>query len=242
MKNKKWFQKVLAIATALVLIGSVVPLSASVDAKANTKQDSQKQQSLFEKTQQKLEELKKQTGYYKVKNPSANKDKQSSKKKKPSKKKQEPSDKEKPSTEKKPSKKKTKPTTPVTSDAFGDRIIATGDKYLGTPYKWGAKVGNTSSFDCSSFTKYVFGQNGVKLPRGARDQGKVGTKVSRSQLKKGDLVFFKLKKTNGKIGHVGIYAGDGKVLHTWGRGGVRYDKMSAAWLDWGFLYGTRVRP
>ncbi|PTM56515.1 C40 family peptidase [Desmospora activa] len=124
--------------------------------------------------------------------------------------------------------------------SFGDRIIKTGEKYMGTPYKFGARSGQTSNFDCSSFVQYVFGQNGVKLPRTSSQQSKVGTEVSRNQLQKGDLVFFKLRGSNGRIAHVGIYAGNGKLLHTWGSGGVRYDKMSAAWLDWGFVKATRV--
>ncbi|MFC4077599.1 C40 family peptidase [Salinithrix halophila] len=129
------------------------------------------------------------------------------------------------------------------SSDFGDRIIATGEKYLGTPYKFGAKSGQTNTFDCSSFTQYVFGQNGVKLPRTAEPQAEVGTEVPRSQMKKGDLVFFKLKgREHLGIEHVGIYAGNGKLLHTWGPGGVRYDDMSDRWLDWGFVKATRVQP
>ncbi|MDR6225760.1 C40 family peptidase [Desmospora profundinema] len=126
--------------------------------------------------------------------------------------------------------------------AFGDRIIQTGEKYMGTPYKLGARSGQTQTFDCSSFVQYVFGQNGVKLPRTATQQSYVGKEVSRSELQKGDLVFFKLQSSNGNIGHVGIYAGDGKLLHTYGPGGVRYDSMSTKWLDWGYLKAVRVTP
>jgi cell wall-associated NlpC family hydrolase len=125
---------------------------------------------------------------------------------------------------------------------FGDRIIRTGEKYLGTPYRYGARSGQTRNFDCSSFVQYVFGQNGVKLPRTATQQSYVGKYVPRNQLQKGDLVFFKLRSSNGNIGHVGIYAGNGKLLHTWGPGGVRYDNMSASWLDWGYLKATRITP
>ncbi|SEF91128.1 C40 family peptidase [Paenibacillus sp. UNC499MF] len=74
-------------------------------------------------------------------------------------------------------------------------------------------------FDCSSFTKYVFNKEGVHLPWGARAQYKLGTPVSKSELRKGDLVFFsttataKNKDTVNKIGHVGIYIGDNKFIH-----------------------------
>ncbi|GGE03480.1 hypothetical protein GCM10011571_00430 [Marinithermofilum abyssi] len=129
------------------------------------------------------------------------------------------------------------------SNTWGDKIIATGEKYLGTPYKFGSPSTTTKTFDCSSFTQRVFAENGIKLPRTAEPQAEVGKEVSRDQLQKGDLVFFKLKgKEHLYIEHVGIYAGNGKVLHTWGPGGVRYDDMSDRWLDWGFVKATRVTP
>ncbi|MDA8351626.1 MAG: C40 family peptidase [Firmicutes bacterium] len=129
------------------------------------------------------------------------------------------------------------------AESFGDKIIETGEKYMGVPYKLGAEYPESGKFDCSSFTQYVFAKNGVKLPRTAEPQSKVGKEVPRSQLQKGDLVFFKLKgKEHLGIEHVGIYAGDGKLLHTWGPGGVRYDEMSDRWLDWGFVKATRVQP
>lgn len=128
------------------------------------------------------------------------------------------------------------------SSALADKIIATGEKYLGTPYQYGAKSGQTSTFDCSSFTQHVFKQNGIDLPRNSRQQSTVGTTVSKSQLKKGDLLFFTAKSSGGKIGHVGIYAGDNKILHTWGPGGVRYDSLSTGWLQDGFVTAKRVIP
>lgn len=128
------------------------------------------------------------------------------------------------------------------SSALADKIISTGEKYLGTPYEYGAKSGQTRTFDCSSFTQHVFKQNGIDLPRNSRQQSTVGTTVSKSQLKKGDLLFFTTKSSGGKIGHVGIYAGDNKILHTWGPGGVRYDSLSTGWLQDGFVTAKRVIP
>lgn len=123
---------------------------------------------------------------------------------------------------------------------LADQIIKTGEKYLGTPYKFGAPSGQTNVFDCSSFVQYVYGQHGIKLPRTSRQQYTVGKSVSKSQLQKGDLVFFKLRSSNGRIAHVGIYAGNNKILHTWGKGGVQYDSMSAGWLEWGYVGAKRV--
>jgi peptidoglycan endopeptidase LytE len=52
--------------------------------------------------------------------------------------------------------------------SVADKIIQTGEKYLGVPYKFGARSGRTDMFDCSSFTQYVYWKNGTKLPRTSR--------------------------------------------------------------------------
>ncbi|MDF2659794.1 MAG: hydrolase, partial [Paenibacillus sp.] len=103
----------------------------------------------------------------------------------------------------------------VSATSKATKIINTGKKYMGVRYKFGAKTGNTSSFDCSSFTQYIFRQHGVNIPRSSKQQSKVGKFVPKSQLKPGDLVFF-----YSPIHHVGIYIGNGKVMHTYGKPGV----------------------
>jgi len=126
------------------------------------------------------------------------------------------------------------------NESLADQIIKTGEKYLGTPYQYGAPSGQTRTFDCSSFTQFVYKQHGINLPRSSKQQAQVGVTVPRSQIKKGDLLFFKTSKSNGQIGHVAIYAGNNRVLHTWGPGGVRYDSLSTAWLDKGYITAKRV--
>jgi cell wall-associated NlpC family hydrolase len=123
---------------------------------------------------------------------------------------------------------------------LADQIIKTGEKYLGTPYQYGAPAGQTRTFDCSSFTQYVYKQYGISLPRSSRQQAQVGITVPRSQIQKGDLLFFKTSTSKGQIGHVAIYAGNNRVLHTWGPGGVRYDQLSTKWLDQGYITAKRV--
>ena len=99
---------------------------------------------------------------------------------------------------------------------------------MGVPYKWGGTT--PKGFDCSGFTQYVFKKAGVSLPRTSSAQGKVGTKVSRSELRSGDLVMFP--------GHVGIYIGDGMFIHSPSPGkSVRIDDLSTRK---NFLYGRRV--
>jgi cell wall-associated NlpC family hydrolase len=77
---------------------------------------------------------------------------------------------------------------------------------LGDPYEWGAAGPN--SFDCSGLTMMAWKQAGVSLPHSSRQQFSAGSRVSRSQLQPGDLVFY-----YSPISHVGIYIGNGKMIH-----------------------------
>lgn len=91
----------------------------------------------------------------------------------------------------------------------GQDLITYGKRFLGRPYVWGATGPN--AFDCSGFVQYVFRHFGINLPRVTFDQVKKGTPVERGQHKIGDLIF---SSWDGKPhSHVGIYAGDGKILH-----------------------------
>ncbi|MGM1020332.1 MAG: C40 family peptidase [Bacillota bacterium] len=125
-------------------------------------------------------------------------------------------------------------TTHASSADTADRVIATGSEFMGVRYQYGAPAGSTDSFDCSSFTQYTFAQNGIELPRSSRQQSTVGTFVPRSQLQKGDLVFF-----YSPIHHVAIYMGNGKLLHTFGKGGVTITDLDSGW--WNSHYTTARR-
>lgn len=93
----------------------------------------------------------------------------------------------------------------------GEKIIAYAKKFMGVKYVWG---GNTpKGFDCSGFVKYVYNNFGIDLNRVAADQAKQGTKVSKSELKEGDLVFFDTNGGLNYINHVGIYIGNGRFIH-----------------------------
>jgi len=86
-------------------------------------------------------------------------------------------------------------------------------KKLGKKYVWGAS-GRGNTYDCSSFTKYVYRKNGMAIPRTSIMQSKHGKYVKRKDLKKGDLIFFDTsKKRKGYVNHVGIYLGDNKFIH-----------------------------
>ncbi len=95
----------------------------------------------------------------------------------------------------------------------GRKIIEIAKKKLGRRYVWGA-TGQKNTFDCSGLTTYVCKKNGIKLPRRAIEQSKVGKYVSRKNLKPGDLIFFDTSKhKKGYVNHVGIYIGNNKFIH-----------------------------
>lgn len=90
-------------------------------------------------------------------------------------------------------------------------IIDYAKKFLGVKYVYGGS--SPKGFDCSGFTSYVFDQYGINLERVAANQAGQGKKISKSDLKAGDLVFFDTNGGHNNIGHVGIYIGDGKFIH-----------------------------
>lgn len=138
-----------------------------------------------------------------------------------------------------------------------DSIIKTGLKYLGTPYEFGSDRSKTTTFDCSAFVRHVFKEAaGIVLPSDSRQQAnyvknKGITKSNWRSLQKGDLMFFMsyrgtdrknysgIDKSKQKITHVGIYMGDGKILHTYSKesGGVRIDRIAGTHWEYRFIFG-----
>ncbi|WNR46921.1 stalk domain-containing protein [Paenibacillus roseipurpureus] len=110
-----------------------------------------------------------------------------------------------------------------------DALIAFGSKFLGIPYEFGAAVGQTYTFDCSSFVKYVFNEVfSIELPRSSYDQALKGKEVSINELRKGDLLFFRARGLD--IGHVAMYAGNGQLLHTYSKElGVHFEAFDDSW-------------
>jgi cell wall-associated NlpC family hydrolase len=117
-------------------------------------------------------------------------------------------------------------------------VVRTAYAYRGTPYHYGGS--SRRGFDCSGFTSYVYGRKGVSLPHSAAEQFQNGRKVSGSQIKPGDLVFF--HTTRRGISHVGIYAGDGKFVHaSSGGGSVRVDSLNSGYYKNRFRGARRVK-
>ena len=84
-----------------------------------------------------------------------------------------------------------------------DSIINYGKYFLNSPYRHGGK-GDSSSFDCSGFTSFVYRNFGFKLGASSADQAEQFDTVDRCNLKKGDLVFFAGRRPGKRVGHVGI--------------------------------------
>jgi cell wall-associated NlpC family hydrolase len=76
----------------------------------------------------------------------------------------------------------------------------------GDAYVWAAA--GPDSFDCSGLTQYAYAAAGISLPHSSSMQSRMGTPVARDQLQPGDLVFF-----YSPVSHVGIYIGNGQMVH-----------------------------
>ena len=92
-----------------------------------------------------------------------------------------------------------------------DDLLMNAMNLLGVSYRWGGTKPATG-LDCSGFIQYVFRQAwNVNLPRTSSEMAKVGMPVNKSDLQPGDLVFF--SRYGRRVGHVGMYIGDGKFIH-----------------------------
>lgn len=135
---------------------------------------------------------------------------------------------------------------PVLKNIDINAMISTAKKYLGVKYLFGADpYPKSGKFDCSTYTKYVFGKYGVTLPRLARQQANIGTLVSRKNLRRGDLMFFYVPgrfKTNRTVGHVGIYIGNMQMIHSSPKpkNGVQITNINKPYWKQTFLKARRV--
>jgi len=94
----------------------------------------------------------------------------------------------------------------------GEDLVETGMQFLGLPYLWAGASG--FGFDCSGFTYTIFKSHGITIPRDSSVQATHGTPVEKENLQKGDLLFFAYEEGKGNVHHVGMYIGDGKMIHS----------------------------
>jgi cell wall-associated NlpC family hydrolase len=106
--------------------------------------------------------------------------------------------------------------------AAAQTVVDTALAQQGKPYVWAAAGPN--SYDCSGLTQRAFAAAGIKLPHSSRMQSTMGSPVSRDALRPGDLVFF-----YSPVSHVGIYIGNGQMVHAPSSGDVvkvsSFDRM-----------------
>lgn len=101
--------------------------------------------------------------------------------------------------------------TPPSSDpqaATRQNILRTAESLVGTPYVYGGAT--PSGMDCSGLVQYTYRQAGINTPRTAAQQFQAGQ--PQPQVLPGDLLFFRTDNS-GKVSHVGIYAGGGRMIH-----------------------------
>ena len=96
--------------------------------------------------------------------------------------------------------------TQAAPSAAAQQAVDTARAQVGKAYRYGAA--GPDSYDCSGLTQYAYRSAGIELPHSSRQQSELGTPVDRANLMPGDLVFF-----YEPVSHVGIYIGDGQMVH-----------------------------
>lgn len=128
-------------------------------------------------------------------------------------------------------------------DELLNDLLFEARSHLGKRYSRGSK--GPSAFDCSGFSSYVYRQFGYSLSPSSRDQYNQGEKVDRSNLRKGDLVFFKGRSTKGGVGHVGIVVdsdekGNFSFIHAATSLGITISNCNEPYYAARFVGGKRI--
>ena len=120
-----------------------------------------------------------------------------------------------------------------------ESILKLAYQQQGKPYRWGATGPN--SFDCSGLMTYIFKNAGsINLPRTSSQQSNFGTTVSKSNLQPGDLIFSSTDGSGG-VSHVGVYVGNGEMIHAPKPGDVvKKSNINTSYWNGTYLWAKRV--
>lgn len=125
---------------------------------------------------------------------------------------------------------------PVGNSSIRSGVTNMAASFLGHRYVYGGST-PSSGFDCSGFVQYIMRQHGISMNRTSASQGTQGTKISKSDLRPGDLLFF----GKSRITHVGIYVGDGMMIHASNpTRGVVKDSINSNYYTRNFISARRV--
>jgi murein DD-endopeptidase len=132
-----------------------------------------------------------------------------------------------------------KPECDRSAAARGLRVGAADNalEMVGKPYRYSGST--PTGFDCSGLVQYSYSKAGLDLPRETQTQRYLGQPVSRSRMRRGDLLFF--DQEGQKSSHVALYLGDGRFVHAPSTGGrVRTDRLDAAYWRKHFVEARRI--
>ena len=124
-----------------------------------------------------------------------------------------------------------------------DRVLTQARHYIGAPYRRGASLQTGHATDCSGFVQFIYKKANIDLPRSSPEQARVGMVVTHTmqfaKMLPGDLLFFGHR--GHRIGHAGIYLGDGKMIHASSRRqGVIITDLRQSSYDGAFVVARRV--
>lgn len=119
------------------------------------------------------------------------------------------------------------------------RLLDEAYSWQGTPYKYGRSQ-KRSGTDCSGFIMEAFDKSlGIKLPRNSAKQAEACRTIKRSELQPGDLVFFHARGSR-HVSHVGLYVGEGCMLHASSSQGVMVSRLNDPYWERAFHSAGRV--
>lgn len=140
--------------------------------------------------------------------------------------------------EKKEDKKETKTKT-EDINSIAQALIEEGMTWIGVPYKYGGN--DRGGIDCSGFILQVFQKvTELKMPRTSRQQRTFCTDISKEEMVPGDLIFFSSPNSQGNVAHVGMYIGEGKMIHASSSRGVITAAVESSYFIKHYICAGRV--